>query len=262
MTPLDTAHAAMLADPEDDAARLRYYRVLADTELFLLLVAEAAGARVNPQVFALEQGPVVLAFDTEERLAEFTGMPAPYAALPGRVVAAQLAGQGTGLGVNLGTPERAWLMAPHAVDWLADVLGQGPEELRGRPRAVRPAGALTPALAEAIDVAVAGAGGLAVAAVVAAAVWADNRQGLILAYIGAAPAAEAPLARALAEALAFSGLEGGAIDVVFLAPDDPVALHLREIGRRVPLPAPVAPRPAPAAPAAPGMDPARPPRLR
>ena len=36
-TPLDAAHAAMEAAPEDDAARLRFYERLADSELFLLL---------------------------------------------------------------------------------------------------------------------------------------------------------------------------------------------------------------------------------
>ena len=39
-TPLDLAHAATEAAPQDDAARLRFYERLADGELFLLLEAE------------------------------------------------------------------------------------------------------------------------------------------------------------------------------------------------------------------------------
>ena len=39
-TPLDIAHAAMMADESDDAARLRFYERMADVELFLLLEAE------------------------------------------------------------------------------------------------------------------------------------------------------------------------------------------------------------------------------
>ncbi len=35
-TPLDRAHAAMEAMPQDDAARLRFFERLADVELFLL----------------------------------------------------------------------------------------------------------------------------------------------------------------------------------------------------------------------------------
>ena len=41
MTDLDQAHAAMETAPEDDTARLRFYERLADTELFMLLGAEA-----------------------------------------------------------------------------------------------------------------------------------------------------------------------------------------------------------------------------
>lgn len=262
MTPLDTAHAAMLADPDDDGARLRYYRLLADAELFLLLAAEAEGVQMAPQVFQLDDGPVVLAFDTEERLAAFTGMAVPYAALPGRVVAAQLAGQGTGLGINLGDEVAAWLMAPHAVDWLAGLLDRTPTETRGRPVVVLAPGEVEADLSEALAVALAGAGGMAAAAVLAQAGWDDGSQGWLLVFLGAAPAAEAPLARALAEALAFSGLEDGLVDAVFLPPDDPFARQVLALGQVLALPEPPAAPPERAPPAPPGMDPARPPKLR
>ena len=42
ITPLDSAHAAMQAAPDDDTARLRFYERLADGELFVLLSQEAA----------------------------------------------------------------------------------------------------------------------------------------------------------------------------------------------------------------------------
>lgn len=261
MTALDAAHAAMLSDPEDDFARLRYYRQLADAELFLLLTDEAEGETVSPRLFPLETGPVVLAFDTEERLVEFTGIPSPYAALPGRVVIGQLVGQETGLGINLGTADRAWLMGPEAIGWMAAVLETKPAETRGRPILMQSPGELDPVLAEALAVALSGAGGLAAAAVLAHAGWSDGTQGLVLAYLGASPEAEAALARALAEALAFSGLEGGVVDVVFLAPEDPAARQLRSIGQPLRLPAPPAP-PERAPPAPPGMDPQKPPKLR
>lgn len=261
MTPLDTAHAAMLADPEDDGARLRYYRLLAQSELCVLLETEAVAGQMTPQLFPLESGPVVLAFDTEERLAEFTGMPAPYAALPGRVIAGQLAGQGIGLGVNLGDDASAWLMAPHAVDWLAGMLDRAPLEARGRPVMVLAPEPPEPELAEALAVALAGAGGLAAAAVLALAGWDDGSQGWLLTYLGAAPAAEQQLARALGEALAFSGFEDGAVDVLFLAPEDGFAQQLLAVGQRLALPEPPRPAERPAR-KAPGMDPAQPPKLR
>ena len=86
-TVLDEAHAAMVAAPENGAARLRFYERLADSELFLLLERESDGESIEPQVFPLEGGPVVLVFDRELRLGEFLGKPAPYAALSGRQAA-------------------------------------------------------------------------------------------------------------------------------------------------------------------------------
>ena len=42
-TALDAAHSAMTADPQDDAARLRFFERLADSELFLLLTGRGEG---------------------------------------------------------------------------------------------------------------------------------------------------------------------------------------------------------------------------
>ena len=84
MTDLDIAHAAMDADPENDAKRLQFYERLADTELFMLLGAEAEGDKVEPELFEIEDQNFVLIFDREERLAQFVGREAPYAGLSGR----------------------------------------------------------------------------------------------------------------------------------------------------------------------------------
>ena len=61
MTPLDHAHAAMAQGSE--AEGLRFYQMLADATLFLLLEHEAEGERINPRVFDLPDGPVLLAYD-------------------------------------------------------------------------------------------------------------------------------------------------------------------------------------------------------
>ena len=98
-TPIDRAHAAMQAAPEDDAARLRFYERLADAELFLMLTAEPAGDEISPELFEVQDAPFVLAFDLEERLSAFAGRAVPYAALSGRALAGMLAGQGIGLAV-------------------------------------------------------------------------------------------------------------------------------------------------------------------
>ncbi|MDO9524058.1 MAG: SseB family protein [Gemmobacter sp.] len=259
MTALDTAFATMLAAPDDDAARLRYYERLSDGELFLLLQDEAEGANMTPRLFPLEDGPVVLAFDLEERLGSFTGVPSPYAALPGRVIAAQLAGQGIGLGVNLGT-ESAWIVTPEAIDWLAETLTHGPEEAQAVPQSFHAPGGLPQALLTALDAKLGRTGGLASGAVLAGVVYDDGRRGHMLAYLDAAPGAETALARAASEALTFSGVEAGQMDVAFLSATEPAALAMLRAGLRFDLPPP--PRAVPAAPKAPGMDPDRPPRLR
>lgn len=261
MTPLDAAHAAMTDAPDDDAARLRFHARLVDTALFLLLDRDAEGDDVVPRVFDLEEGPVVLAFDTEERLAAFCDAIAPYAELPGRAVVTALAGQGVGLGLNLGVAPSSTLLPAPAVDWLAGVLGQGPAEAEARPEAFFPPGGLPEALLTALDAKLARAGGLASAALLAGVSYADGRRGHLLAYLGAAPGAEPALARAAAEALTFSGIEAGEMDVAFLAPDDPGLVALARVALRFDLPDVVAPV-VEAAPRAPGTDPDRPPQLR
>ncbi|MFD1343918.1 SseB family protein, partial [Litorisediminicola beolgyonensis] len=125
-TALDRAFTEMEAG--DDAARLRFYAALADSELFLLLAREAEGETLEPELFDLGDARFVLVFDREDRLSGFTGRPSPYAALPGRVVAQMLAGQGIGLGLNLEDAPSATLLPPEAMGWLVETLDHGPTE--------------------------------------------------------------------------------------------------------------------------------------
>ena len=249
-SPLDLAHEAI----ETDAGRLRFYERLADSELFLLLAGEPA----EPQVFDLEDGPVVLAFDRETRLTDFTGEPSPYAALSGRSVAALLAGRGIGLGVNLGVAPSSILIPPEAVDWLAETLAHAPSEARERAEEVRSPGDLPAALLEALDAKLPSAAGLARSAYLAGVTYEGSRRSHLLAFVDAVPGAEEALARAAGEALTFSGLEMGEMDVAFLRPSDPLAARLARVGLRFDLPG----REARRTPGAPGMDPTRPPSLR
>ena len=256
-TPLDAAHAAVSADPDNEALRLRFFERLADGEMVLLLEREAVGERLEPRVFDLEDGPVVLVFDREERLAAFTGGIAPYAALPGRVIAGLLKGQGIGLGVNLGVAPSSMLLPPEAMDWLAETLDGGPDETEATPETFH-APRVPEILITGLDAKLARAGGLAAAAVLAGVVYRDGRRGHLLAFLDAVPGAEGALARAMREALVFSGIEAGELDVVFLAATDAAARAMAGVGLRFDLPAAEAPAP----PGAPGLDPARPPKLR
>lgn len=257
-TLLDAAHAAVSADPDNETLRLRFFERLADGEMVLLLEREAVGESLEPKVFALEDGPVVLVFDREERLASFTGGITPYAALPGRVIAGLLKGQGIGMGVNLGVAPSSMLLPPEAMDWLAETLDAGPEVVEAEPEEFL-APSVPEAVVAALDAKLARAGGLAVAAVLAGVVYKDGRRGHLLALLDTVAGAEGPLARAMNEALVFSGIEAGELDVVFLAAGSSSARAMARVGLRFDLPQPEV---QDMAPAAPGMDPARPPKLR
>ncbi|KGB81919.1 MAG: hypothetical protein CL814_17700 [Confluentimicrobium sp.] len=259
-TPLDRAHATMEAAPGDDALRLRFFERLADSELFLLLAAEPDGDNITPQVFDLEGGSFVLVFDREERLADFVGSTAPFAALSGRLIATMLEDQGIGLGVNLGVAPSSILIPAEAVGWLAVTLAQRPTEVEALPVEITAPGGLPDVLLGALDAKLASAAGLAPLAYLAGVTYEGGQRGHMLAFVDAAPGAEGALAQAVGEALTFSGIEAGALDVAFFDASDPVAPRLARVGLRFDLPALA--RPERAEPSAPGMDPDKPPKLR
>jgi hypothetical protein len=257
MTDLDTAHAAMNAAPDDDAQRLRFYERLADTELFLLLAEEPVGDQVSPEIFDIADGRFTLVFDREERLAEFVGRTVPYAGIAGRSLVRMLTGQGVGLGLNLQVAPSEMLVPAEAVDWLATTLENSPEEAEARLTEVSAPGGLPEAVVTGLDRKLAIAAGLARFAYLAAAVYDDGSRGHVLAFVDAVPGAESALAKAAGEALTFSGIEAGTMDVLFVKATDQLAGHLAKVGLRFDLPEFAAAH----VPGAPGMDPAKPPRL-
>lgn len=258
LTPLDAAHAQMDAAPDDAALRMRFFERLADSELFLLLQGEAAGDSLTPEVFELEDGKYVLVFDREERLVEFAEGGAHHAALSGRVIAKMLAGQGIGLGVNLGVAPSSILLPAEAMVWLADMLKNTPDEVMARPVSVEAPIGVSETLLGAIDTKLATAAGLADAAFLVTAQYEDGH-GLMLAIIDALPAAQGALAKAIGEVVLFGDANNDGIDVAFFAASEPVCATLAKVGLRFELPK----READAyAPAAPGRDPNSPPILR
>lgn len=259
-TLLDQAYIASEAAPDDVAARLRFYSRLVEGELYLLLETEAAGDSITPKVFDLEDGPIVVAFDVEQRLTEFTGIPAPYAALPGRALVEMLAGSTPplGLGLNLGVAPSSRLLPPEIMNWLAQTLSERPEELHERAQALLPPKGLPEALLRALDQRLARMEGLADMAYLVAAEYEGGRRGHMLAFVDAADGAEAALARAVHGALSFSGVEAGMLDVTFISASDGRAAEFARVGLRFDLPR-VQPS---SAPKPPGMDPNAPPNLR
>lgn len=258
-TPIDAALTAMNAAPEDDALRLRFYERLADSELFLALAGEAGGDEITPQVFSVEDASYVLVFDREERLAEFAEGSAPYAVLSGRGLAAMLAGQGIGLAVNPGA-EASILVPSEAVDWLAATLAEAPDEIEETPEEISAPVGLPEALITALDAKLVTAQGLARLAYLCGVTYSGGRKSHLLAFVDPVPGAETALARAAGEALTFSGIEAGVMDVGFFRASDPVCASLAKTGLRFDLPEPKRPEQVPGT--APGMDPGKPPKLR
>ena len=258
LTPLDRAHAAMEAAPEDAVARLGFYERLADAELYLLLAREPEGRALDPRLFDISEGRFVLAFDRPERLSQFAAETAPYAALSGRVLAAMLAGHGIGLALNPEVAPSSILIPEDAVSWLSETLKDGPTEVEARPESVSPPGDLPERLIRALDVKLASATGLARCAYLVGVTYETGARSHMLAFVATARGAEGALARATREALVFSGLEAGELDVTFLDGADPMLPRLDAVGLRFDLPVfdPAL------SPAAPGFDPGRPPRLR
>jgi len=250
-TPLDQAHADMSAAPENDKARLSFFERLADSELYLML--DGSVQSETPLMFDTSDGKFVLAFDTEDRLSAFADAPAPYAALSGRALALMLEGKGVGAALNPEVAPSSMLIPSEAIDWLHNLLGDAPEQQQRIPTEVRTPKA-PPRLIESLDGKLASAAGLASHAWLADVSY-DDGTGLLLAIFGAAPGAETALAKAISEAVIFSGFETGALDVAFFEQDDPIGAQLAKVGLRIDLPKPEQPKPI-------TPDPTKPPRLK
>lgn len=259
MTPIDQAHAAMTARPGDDSTRLRFYEALAEAELVLLLGQEPSGEDVTPRLFEVEEGQFVLVFDDVERLSDFVGGAAPFAAMPGRALAGMLAGKGIGLALNIGVAPSEMLLPAEAMDWLAATLSDAPTEVEDRIAELLPPDGLPDRVLSALDRKLARTAGLAHRAYLAAAQYVDGRSGYLLAVVGTVSGAETALSTALGEALTFSGAETLSLDIAHLPEDAPILAVLEKVALRFDLPEPEMPT-GPGA--TPGMDPAKPPRLR
>ena len=260
MTELDKDLAAMEAEPDNDTARLQFYERLADSELFILLACEPEGEDdITPEVIESDGTQYVLVFDREDRLSAFAERVASYAAVSGRGLAEMLDGQGIGLAVNLGAPSSI-LIPPTAVSWLVGILAKAPQAAEARPIEFLPPDSLPEALVRGLERKLASAGGFAAAAYLVGVTYDTGAKGHLLVFAGAAEGAEAALASAVSEALVFSGIEAGMLDVTFVPSEAPIVDSLTRVGLRFDFPKP---EPATHVPGAnPGMNPDRPPRLR
>lgn len=250
MTRLDQAIAALNDNPDDDGRARALYAALAGTELCLLLSREVTGDTVMPKLFPLETGPVVLAFDSEERLSDFAGA-APFVALSGRAIAELLAEQKLSLGLNLGAAAE-YIVPPEGLSWLAEQqVASAPSP--DRPLSFHPPRLLPEHLLPEIEARLAAQQGLASRAVLVDAEQADGSRKPLIGFIAAQPGAEPALTELIGEVLSIAGLDPAQCEIGFFPEDGPLTARLEATGLVVDIPEP----PKPPAP-----DPTRPPRLR
>lgn len=255
-TLLDLAYVAM---QNSEAAAPAFYARFLEAELFVLLEAEVTDD-AKPMVMETSDGALVLVFDLEDRMAAFSDTPSDYVALSGRRLARMLAGQGVGIGLNLGEAPSAMVLPAEAVDWLAEATMGEDEAVEALPVEIgKPAG-VPELLIKALDGKLANMGGVVGAAHLVSVRYKGGEQGHMLALVNVPEAAKAGVSEALSEALRFSGVEAGLLDLAFLAADDPHLQSFVRAGLGFDIPELVLPKVS--APLAPGMDPDKPPILR
>ncbi|WP_054002940.1 SseB family protein [Shimia sp. SK013] len=250
----------MQSAPDDDGARLRFFERLADAELFLLLEKEPEGDRISPEVFETSDASFVLVFDTEERLSQFVGRVAPYAALSGRIIASMLAEQGIGLALNPEVAPSSMLVPADALGWLVDTLTHAPDEVEAKVEAFTAPAGLPEELITALDAKLSTTAGLAKTVYLVGVTYDGGGHSHLLGFVDAVDAAQGALAKAVNEALTFSGIEAGALDVGFFSASDPVSAQLARVGLRFDLPERT--EVCDHVPATPGSDPSKPPILK
>lgn len=256
-TPLDLAYLAM---QDDDANAPAFYARFLEAELFLLLESEVAGDAAQPLVLETSDGSLVLVFDLEDRMAAFNEQPSDYVALSGRRIAKMLSGQGVAIGLNLGEAPSAMVLPVEAVDWLAAAAIGDDTVVEAKPLEISKPVGVPEALVAALDGKLANMGGVVGAAYLVSAQYEGGESGHMLALVNVPEAAKTGVSEALSEALRFSGVEAGQLDLAFLNADDAHLESFVRAGLGFEIPELVLPKTT--GPKAPGMDPDSPPILR
>ena len=257
-TPLDRAHRAMEAAPDQHGPRIRFYGAIAASELFVLLDAEPAGGKIVPSVFPVDDQKLALAFDTEERLADFTGKATHFATLSGRKLLRILAEGGLSFGLNLDVAPSSILLPPETIQWIIDRSDSAPSILELSTAEFSPPADIPESVLLALETALGATSASAETAYLVRYSAAGKGAGDALCFQGARTEDYQALVAAVTEAMAFSGIEAGSVDVTFLDAGSPLLPLLERNGLRIELPKPAAPD----IHRAPGSNPEKPPRLR
>jgi hypothetical protein len=173
---------------------------------------------------------------------------------------ALLAGQGLGLGLNLGVAPSSTLLPAEAVTWLAAMAAGAPSEAAGHLRGFAPSREVPQGVIDALGTKLAAMAAMIGQAHLVSARHDDGTESALLALVGVPEGRQADVAAAVAEAVRFSGAAGWRLDVVFPSQGGAAAQAVARVGWRFELPRPAETRAGNRA--GPGTDPDRPPILR
>ena len=226
----------MSRNPENNDARLNYYGVLADTNLFLLLEQEPSNEILEPKFIQLEGNNFALAFDSEENLSEFYGDAAAFAEVTGRVLAKMLLEEKIGLGINLGVSEGELLLPWEIIEWFVNVLDEAPNLVQITPKKFLRAEAFPEILVKALQEKLMPAVGLFDEIWICAAEYNEDETSHLICLMGVQNSAQQAIVKSINELLSFTNIDLGNIDVAHFSYDDEVCAKIREIGIKLEFP--------------------------
>ena len=226
----------MSRNPENNDARLNYYGVLADTNLFLLLEQEPSNEILEPKFIQLEGKNFALAFDSEESLSEFYGEAAAFAEVTGRVLAKMLLEEKIGLGINLGVSEGELLLPWEIIEWFVNVLDVAPNLVQTTPKKFLRATVFPEVLFKALQEKLMPAVGLFDEIWICAVEYNEDETSHLICLMGVQNSAQQAIVKSINEVLSFTNIDLGNIDVAHFSYDDEVCNKIREIGIKLEFP--------------------------
>ena len=236
MTQLNKAFVKMAQNPENNDARLNYYGVLADTNLFLLLAQEPSNETLEPKFIQLEGKNFALAFDSEESLSEFYGEAAAFAQITGRVLAKMLLEEKIGLGINLGVSEGELLLPWEIIKWFVNVLDETPDLVQTTPKNFFRAKAFPEVLFNALKEKLMPAVGLFDEIWICAVEYNEDETSHLICLMGVQNSSQQAIVKSINEVLSFTDIDLGNIDVAYFSYDNEACTKIREIGIKLEFP--------------------------
>ncbi len=249
VTDIDRAYSEMIDGGE--AELLRFYQVLAGSDLLVLLDASDENEVPEPKIIPVEAGHYVLVFDLKERVTELTGYDAPTSRVTGREVFQLMRGRGIGVAVNMGEAPSAMLIPGDAIDWICDTLDESaarnpaptpaPAPAPGRFKALLAPHNFPDTLHLALNEKLGPVADLYDRALLLRAEYDDGQSGYLVAFSAVEDANRGMIAASVNDALATFRGKDVALDIAFMSRDEPlldrigrVATHLRTEGAKRP----------------------------